>query len=148
MATERAHQRVGPIAPHSTGIKFGVDFMDALLTGPRSIPPYTGAAIMAIILGGLNRDEKGSDASQGSGAAVGRSDPIYSFFVVFYSRDRAVGNYGPFHSLSVLAIFCTGPGAYFAWSGNIKRHLWRCPLYGVVLVIAGFFTLLPGRAMH
>ena len=33
--------------------------MDALLTGPRSIPPYTGAAIMAIILGGPNRDEKG-----------------------------------------------------------------------------------------
>jgi len=106
--------------------------MDTLLTGPRSIPPYTGAAIMAIILGGPNRDEKGWDASQGSGANVGRSDPIYSFFVVFYSRDRAVGNYGPFHSLSVLAIFCTGPGAHFAWSGNIQRHklampsLWRC----------------------
>ena len=57
--------------------------MDTLLTGPRSIPPYTGAAIMAIILGGPNRDEKGWDASQGSGANVGRSDPIYSFFVVF-----------------------------------------------------------------
>jgi uncharacterized membrane protein len=25
---------------------------------------------------------------------------------------------------------------------------WLCPLCGVVLVIAGFFTLLPGRAMH
>ncbi|MEC8063058.1 MAG: hypothetical protein VX168_11720, partial [Pseudomonadota bacterium] len=62
----------------------------------------------------------------------GRSDPIYSFFVVFYSLDQGVRNYGPFHSLCVLAIICTDPGAYFAWSGNIERHklamlsLWRC----------------------
>ena len=68
---------------------------------------------MAIILGGPNRDEKGWDASQGSGANVGRSDPIYSFFVVFYSRDRAVGNYGPFHLLSVLANFLHWPGRLF-----------------------------------
>ena len=87
--------------------------MDALLTGPRPIPPYTGAAIMPIILGGPNRDEKGWDASQDSGANVGRSDPIYSFFVVFYSRDRAVGNYGPFHLLSVLANFLHWPGRLF-----------------------------------
>ena len=82
--------------------------MNTLLTGPRSIPPYTGAVIMAIILGGPNRDEKGWDASHGSGKNLGRSDPIFSFFVVFYSQDQAVGNYGPIHSLSVLAIFRTG----------------------------------------
>ena len=75
---------------------------------------------MAIILGGPNRDEKGWDALQGSGAEVGRSDPIYTFFVVFYSRAPAVGNYGPFHLLGVLAIFCTGLDTHFAWSRNIQ----------------------------
>lgn len=69
---------------------------------------------MAIILGRPNRDERGSDASQDFKANVGRSDPIYNFFDVYYSRDQAVGIYGPFHSLSVLAIFCTGLGDYFA----------------------------------
>ena len=112
--------------------------MDTLLTGPRSIPPYTGAAIMAIILGGPNRDEKGWDASQGSGANVGRSDPIYSFFVVFYSRDRAVGNYGPFHSLSVLAIFALARapisrGAEIFNDKLAMPSLWRCLGYRRVL---------------
>ena len=55
--------------------------MDTLLTGPRSVPPYTGAAIMAIILGGPNRDEKGWDASQGSG----RMWVALILFIVFSS---------------------------------------------------------------
>ena len=87
---------------------------------------------MAIILGGPNRDEKGGMLHKVPGRMWVAQDPVYSFFVVFLSLDQGVGNYGPFHSLCVLAIFCTGPGAYFAWSGNIERHklamlsLWRC----------------------
>ena len=84
MATERAHQRVGPIAPRSTKIKFGVRFdnhapnrtaVDPAGHQRREKGDHSGS--------GPNRDEKGRDASQGSAANLGRSDPSYSFFVVF-----------------------------------------------------------------
>ena len=122
--------------------------MDTLLTGPRSIPPYTGAAIMAIILGGPNRDEKGWDASQGSGANVVRSGPIYSFFVVFYSLDQGWGIMARFIRYVCWLLFALARVPISRGAEILKDTNWRCPLYGVVLVIAGFFTLLPGRVMH
>ena len=48
-----------------------------------------------------------------------------------------------------LTIFLLGVGIYYARVGNIKRHKeTMIALYFFALIVAGFFTLMPGRVMH
>ena len=59
------------------------------------------------------------------------------------------GAYSPIHLLSLLTIFTLGVGIYYVRVGNVKRHKQTIiALYFFALIVAGFFTLYPGRIMH
>lgn len=60
-----------------------------------------------------------------------------------------VFGYSPIHLLSIWVLFQVFRGLYFARIGNIIKHK-RCMLstYFGGLIIAGVFTLMPGRLLY
>ena len=53
------------------------------------------------------------------------------------------------HLLSILTLVSVPIAILAARSGNIRRHrITMLSLYWGALVLAGFFTLMPGRIMH
>jgi uncharacterized membrane protein len=62
---------------------------------------------------------------------------------------RWVGPFGPIHLLSVYVLFMVPLALYFARRHNIRGHAKTViGMFVGGLVIAGLFTLLPGRIMH
>ena len=61
---------------------------------------------------------------------------------------RLFNHFGFIHLLSVLVLYCV-PSAYWAIkNGNVKRHKWSMiGLYIGGLIVAGGFTLMPGRML-
>ncbi len=71
---------------------------------------------------------------------------LTSFFIYDY---RWVGRFGPIHLLSVLTLWGVGEGLYHARKGNIAKHKSNMvQVYCFALILAGAFTLTPGRVMH
>ncbi len=62
---------------------------------------------------------------------------------------RVLNHFGLIHLLSLLVLYCV-PAAYFAARrGNIKAHAGNMiGLYIGGILVAGGFTLLPGRLLH
>lgn len=62
---------------------------------------------------------------------------------------RVLNHFGLIHLLSLLVLYCV-PAAYFAArAGNIKAHAANMVgLYIGGILVAGGFTLLPGRLLH
>ena len=124
--------------------------MDILLNGPQPIPLHALAAMVAIILGGIQLAMKKGGALHrllgrlwvGLMAVVAGS----SFFI---HEIKLWGLYSPIHVLSLWTLFSLGLAIYFVRVGKIKRHQQvMIALYGFALILTGFFTLLPGRVMH
>ncbi|MDC1340616.1 DUF2306 domain-containing protein [Oceanospirillaceae bacterium] len=61
---------------------------------------------------------------------------------------RLFNHFGFIHLLSVLVLYCV-PSAYWAIkNGNVKRHKWSMiGLYIGGLIVAGGFTVMPGRML-
>ena len=69
-----------------------------------------------------------------------------SFFI---HKLRMWGPWSPIHLLSLFTLASLALGVYLARTGNVKDHSrTMTSLYFGALVIAGIFTLLPGRIMH
>ena len=124
--------------------------MDILLNDPQPIPLHALAAMVAIILGGIQLAMKKGGAVHrllgrlwvGLMAVVAGS----SFFI---HEIKFWGLYSPIHVLSLWTLFSLGLAIYFVRVGKIKRHQQvMIALYGFALILTGFFTLLPGRVMH
>ena len=124
--------------------------MDILLNEPQPIPLHALAAMVAIILGGIQLAMKKGGAVHrllgrlwvGLMAVVAGS----SFFI---HEIKFWGLYSPIHVLSLWTLFSLGLAIYFVRVGKIKRHQQvMIALYGFALILTGFFTLLPGRVMH
>lgn len=124
--------------------------MDILLNEPQPIPLHALAAMVAIILGGIQLAMKKGGAVHrllgrlwvGLMAVVAAS----SFFI---HEIKFWGLYSPIHVLSLWTLFSLGLAIYFVRVGKIKRHQQvMIALYGFALILTGFFTLLPGRVMH
>lgn len=68
----------------------------------------------------------------------------------FWIQDMRVwGPWSPIHLLSILALVMLPLGLYYARGHNVRGH--RMTMLGLflgALVIAGGFTLVPGRIMH
>lgn len=57
--------------------------------------------------------------------------------------------FGPIHALSALVFYGLWRGVAAARAGDVAAHSgWMCALYGQALIIAGSFTLLPGRTLN
>jgi uncharacterized membrane protein len=71
---------------------------------------------------------------------------ISSFFI---HNMRMWGEWSPIHLLSVFTLIVLPLAVMAARRHMVERHRWRMlGLFAGALVIAGVFTLLPGRIMH
>lgn len=124
--------------------------MDALLSAQQPIPLHAIAAMIAIILGGVQLSmKKGGKTHKLLGRIWVGLMLIVSFSSFFIHEIQLWGAYSPIHLLSLWTIFSVGLALYYVRIGNIKRHKQvMIALYGFALILTGFFTLLPGRVMH
>ena len=57
--------------------------------------------------------------------------------------------FGPIHALSVLVLYGVWRGVFAARAGDVAAHSgWMRGLYWQALIIAGTFTLFPGRTLN
>ena len=124
--------------------------MTLLFNETHPIPVHAIMAIIAVILGGIQLSmKKGGTIHK----LLGRIWVVIMMFVAissfFIHEIKLWGAYSPIHLLSLWTIFILGVGIYYVRVGNIKRHKQTMiTLYFFALIVAGFFTLYPGRIMH
>jgi len=124
--------------------------MTLLFNETHPIPVHAIMAMIAIILGGIQLSmKKGGVIHKLLGriwVGIMMFVSISSFFI---HEIKLWGAYSPIHLLSLLTIFTLGVGIYYIRVGNVKRHKQTMiTLYFFALIVAGFFTLYPGRIMH
>lgn len=124
--------------------------MELLLNQTPPIPLHAIAAMVAIILGGIQLYvKKGGMVHKILGRLWVGLMLIVSISSFFIHEIKLWGLYSPIHLLSIWTIFSLGLAIYFVRIGNIKRHKQvMIALYVFALILTGFFTLLPGRVMH
>ena len=124
--------------------------MELLLNQTPPIPLHAIAAMVAIILGGIQLYmKKGGMLHKILGRLWIGLMLIVSISSFFIHEIKLWGPYSPIHLLSIWTIFSLGLAIYFVRIGNIKRHKQvMIALYVFALILTGFFTLLPGRVMH
>ena len=124
--------------------------MELLLNQAPPIPLHAIAAMVAIILGGIQLYmKKGGMLHKILGRLWIGLMLIVSISSFFIHEIKLWGPYSPIHLLSIWTIFSLGLAIYFVRIGNIKRHKQvMIALYVFALILTGFFTLLPGRVMH
>lgn len=124
--------------------------MELLLGQISPIPSHALAALAAVMLGGAQlATRKGTVRHRVSGwiwVSLMAYVAVSSFFI---SELRLWGAFSPIHLLSVWTLFSLVIAVYHARRGNIRQHkIWMALLYIGALLIAGLFTLWPGRVMH
>ena len=124
--------------------------MTLLFNETHPIPLHAIMAIIAIILGGIQLSmKKGGTIHKSLGriwVGIMMFVAISSFFI---HEIKLWGAYSPIHLLSLWTIFILGVGIYYARVGNVKRHKQSMiALYFFALIVAGFFTFMPGRVMY
>ncbi len=124
--------------------------MELLLGQVSPIPSHALAALAAVMLGGAQlATSKGTVRHRVSGwiwVSLMAYVAVSSFFI---SELRLWGAFSPIHLLSVWTLFSLVIAVYHARRGNIRQHkIWMALLYIGALLIAGLFTLWPGRVMH
>ena len=124
--------------------------MSILLAEAHPIPLHAIAAMVAVILGGIQLYmKKGGAIHKLLGRLWVGLMLIVSVSSFFIHEIKLWGAYSPIHLLSLWTIFSLGLAIYFVRVGNIKRHKQvMIALYGFALILTGFFTLMPGRVMH
>lgn len=124
--------------------------MDILLSQSQPIPLHAIAAMVAIILGGIQLSmKKGGRTHKLLGRIWVGLMLIVSVSSFFIHEIKLWGLFSPIHLLSIWTIFSVGLAIYFVRVGNIKRHNQvMVSLYVFALIVTGFFTLLPGRVMN
>jgi uncharacterized membrane protein len=68
----------------------------------------------------------------------------------FFIHDlRVWGIWSPIHLLSILTLATLPVGVWHARRHAVRHHQWTMiSLFAGALLIAGIFTLMPGRIMH
>ena len=124
--------------------------MTLLFNETHPIPVHAIMAIIAVILGGIQLSmKKGGTIHKLLGRIWVGLMLIVATTSFFIHEIKLWGAYSPIHLLSLWTIFILGVGIYYVRVGNIKRHKQTMiTLYFFALIVAGFFTLYPGRIMH
>ena len=124
--------------------------MTLLFNETHPIPIHAIMAMIAIILGGIQLSmKKGGPIHKLLGRIWVGLMLIVAITSFFIHEIKLWGAYSPIHLLSLLTIFTLGLAIYYVRIGNIIRHKQTMiALYFFALIVAGFFTLMPGRVMH
>lgn len=123
-----------------------------LTNAPFAVQLHAYAALAAFVLGGVQLARvKGTTQHRALGytwVALMLVIAISSFWIHGESL-RLWGTWSPIHLLSILALLMLPAAIYFARVHRVRGHkLTMLGLFSGALVIAGIFTLVPGRIMH
>lgn len=123
-----------------------------LTNAPFAIQLHAYAALAAFVLGTVQLARvKGTTQHRALGytwVALMLVIAISSFWIHGESL-RIWGTWSPIHLLSILALLMLPAAIYFARVHRVRGHkLTMLGLFAGALVIAGIFTLVPGRIMH
>ena len=121
-----------------------------LLSASPAIQLHAFAAMSAFVLGLVQlAAPKGTLPHRTLGAiwvAIMFVVAISSFFI---HQLRVWGPWSPIHLLSIFTLVMLPLGVWRAHNHQVQRHRWiMISLFCGALVIAGLFTLAPGRIMH
>ena len=124
--------------------------MELLFNEPSPIPLHAFAAMIAIVLGGIQLYmKKGGKIHKLLGRIWIGLMLVVSISSFWIHDIRLWGLFSPIHILSAWTIFSCGMGIYFARVGKIKAHKYTMvSMYFLALILTGAFTLLPGRLMN
>ncbi len=122
----------------------------ALTTSPLAIQIHATSAILALILGSIVLlMGKGTPVHKAMGRVwIGLmiTVALSSFFI---TEIRMFGPYSLIHAFSIYTLFGVIQAVMAIRRGNVKAHRGHMiGLYTGALILAGAFTLLPGRRMH
>ncbi|MEQ9456606.1 MAG: DUF2306 domain-containing protein [Alphaproteobacteria bacterium] len=123
---------------------------DSLFAYPEPIPVHALMAMAALGLGGAQLLlPKGTGRHRVTGYLWIVLMAGIAVTGLFIHEIRMIGPFSPIHLLSLLVLFNLFNAIRYARSGNIDRHgRTMKQLFFFALVVAGAFTLLPGRAMN
>lgn len=131
---------------------FGNKIMDLSILNAETqpIPLHAYIAFLAIIIGGIQLTlPKGTKVHKYIGYCWIILILIVSISSFWIHTIKTISIFSPIHLLSVYTIFSVFHAIHLARRGDIKRHQQTMKLiYVLALIITGFFTLLPGRAMN
>jgi uncharacterized membrane protein len=121
-----------------------------LLDAAPAIPLHAFAAMGAFVLGLVQfASPKGTLPHRTLGwiwVALMATVAISSFWI---HQLRLVGPFSPIHLLSIFTLVMLPLAVWKAHSHQVPAHRWTMiGLFSGALVVAGLFTLLPGRIMH
>ena len=123
-----------------------------LTNAPFAIQLHAYAALAAFVLGVVQLARtKGTGSHRVLGytwVAVMLTVAISSFWIHGESL-RIWGTWSPIHLLSILVLLMLPAAIYFARIHRVRGHkLTMLGIFSGALVVAGLFTLVPGRIMH
>jgi uncharacterized membrane protein len=121
-----------------------------LLAAPAVIQLHAFAALAAFALGVVQlAAPKGTIPHRLFGwtwAGLMLAVVVSSFFI---HTIRLWGPWSPIHLISLFTLIMLPLGVWHARRHRVEKHRWAMTaLFAGALVIAGVFTLLPGRIMH
>ena len=121
-----------------------------LLNAPSTIPLHAFAAITAFVLGVVQlAAPKGTLPHRTLGwiwVGLMATVAISSFWI---HQARIIGPWSPIHLLSIFTLVILPLGVWRAHRHRVKDHRRiMIFIFTGALVIAGLFTLVPGRIMH
>jgi uncharacterized membrane protein len=121
-----------------------------LLNAAPAIPLHAFAAMAAFVLGAVQlAAPKGTLPHRTLGWIWVILMAIVAASSFWIHQIRLVGPWSPIHLLSIFALVMLPLAVWSAHRHNVVRHRYiMIGLFSGALVIAGLFTLLPGRIMH
>ena len=124
--------------------------MNILFSATPPIPLHALAALMAMLLGGVQLYlSKGTPLHKLIGRIWIGLMAVVSLSSFFIYELKIWGNYSPIHLLSIWVLISLIGGIYFAKIGKIEWHKWTMTLICfLALILTGIFTLLPERIMN
>ena len=121
-----------------------------LLNAAPAIPVHALAAMTAFVLGAVQfAAPKGTLPHRTIGwiwVCLMVSVAVSSFWI---HQIRLIGPWSPIHLLSIFTLVMLPLGVWRAHRHQVSAHRWTMiGIFTGALVIAGAFTLVPGRIMH
>ena len=125
-------------------------YLNILFSATNPIPLHALAALMAMLLGGVQLYlPKGTPLHKSIGRIWVGLMAVVSLSSFFIYKLKIWGNYSPIHLLSIWVLISLIGGIYFAKIGKIEWHKWTMvSMYFLALILTGLFTFLPGRIMN
>ena len=124
--------------------------LDSPLSAQQLIPVHAIAALVAMLLGGLQLWEpKGTRNHRTLGYIWVGLMAIVAFSGFFIHVLKLVGTFSPIHLLSAYTLASLWYAIRAARRADIKRHRQiMVALFWMALILTGFFTFWPGRVMY